>query len=200
MKSDDMNTPPLETDRLILRPFTHQDLDALLAIYGDEDTNIFLPWFPLKTKEEARLLYEEKYEKVYEKPRGYHYAVCLKSDNIPIGYVHVSVDDSHDLGYALRKTAWGKGIIIEACQAVLQQVKKDGYLYVTATHDINNPRSGHVMEKLGMQYQYAYKEDWQPKDLWVTFRLYQLNFDDKKDRVYLKYRDQHPHHFVEAIL
>ncbi len=195
-----MNTPPLETDRLILRPFTNQDLDALLAIYGDQEANTFLPWLPLKTKEEALTLFKEKYEKAYQKSRGYRYAVCLKSDNVPIGYVHVSMDDSHDLGYALRKNFWGKGIMAEACLAVLTQLREDGLLYITATHDVENPPSGHVMKKLGMQYQYSYKELWQPKGLWVTFRLYQLNIDGKKDRVYKKYWDKYPDHFIETGL
>lgn len=29
-------------------------------------------------------------------------AICLKEDDIPIGYVKVDLDESHDLGYGLR--------------------------------------------------------------------------------------------------
>ena len=60
-----MNTPTLETERLILRKFTPDDLKALFDIYSDEEVNTFLPWFPLKTLEEARTFYEERYEKKY---------------------------------------------------------------------------------------------------------------------------------------
>ena len=60
------------------------------------------PWFPIKTLEDAKTLYEENYAREYKKMRGYRYAVCLKTDNIPVGYVHVSIDDSYDLGYGLR--------------------------------------------------------------------------------------------------
>lgn len=49
-----MNTPTIETKRLILRKFTENDLDALYEIYSDEAVNTFLPWFPLKTTEEAK--------------------------------------------------------------------------------------------------------------------------------------------------
>ena len=48
------NTPTLETERLRLRRFRPDDLDALLAIYGDEEANVFLPWYPVRSKEEAR--------------------------------------------------------------------------------------------------------------------------------------------------
>jgi len=47
------NTPLLETERLILRKFTENDIEALFTIYGDKDVNTFLPWFPLKSLEEA---------------------------------------------------------------------------------------------------------------------------------------------------
>ena len=91
------------------------------------------------------------------------------------------------MGYGLCKEFWHQGIITEASRAVIDQLKKDEIPYITATHDINNPRSGEVMKKLGMKYQYSYKEQWQPKDILVTFRMYQLNLDEHKDRVYKKW-------------
>ncbi len=41
-----MNTPTLTTERLILRKFSENDLEALFKIYSDEEVNTFLPWFP----------------------------------------------------------------------------------------------------------------------------------------------------------
>ena len=75
---------------------------------------------------------------------------------------------------------------------------QDGIPYITATHDVNNPRSGGVMRQLGMQYQYSYEEQWQPKNLFVTFRMYQFNFDGQEDRVYQKYWDLCDTHFIET--
>lgn len=195
-----VNTPTLETERLILRRFTEKDLDAIFDIFCDIEINTYLPWFPLKSEKEAKAFFAERYENEYRKPRGYRYAVCLKTDDIPIGYVNVSTDDSHDLGYGLRKKFWHKGIITEAGEAVLEQVKKDGLPYITATHDINNPRSGKVMKKLGMQYKYSYKEQWQPKDISVAFRMYQLNFDGNEERTYMEYWNRYEEHFVENNL
>ena len=40
-----MNTPALETERLILRRFTEDDLEAVLTIFGDEAINRFFPGF-----------------------------------------------------------------------------------------------------------------------------------------------------------
>lgn len=194
-----MNTPILETKRLILRKFTENDLSALFAIYSDKEVNTFLPWFPLKSIEEARKFFEENYITIYTQSCGYGYAICLKDDNIPIGYVNISNDDSHDLGYGLLKKFWHKKIVSEAVFAVIEQAKRDQVLYLTATHDINNVRSGNVMKAVGMCYQYSYKELWMPRNIPVIFRMYQINLDGNKERVYKKYWDKYPEHFIENL-
>lgn len=194
-----MNTPVIETERLILRRFMEEDLGAFYEIYSDVEVNKFLPWFPLKSMEEAEVFFEERYEKDYARDVGYRYAVCLKEDNVPIGYVNVSMDEGHDFGYGLRREFWHRGIVSEAGKAVIKQVKRDGMPYITATHDINNPRSGNVMKAVGMSYKYSYEELWQPKDFLVVFRMYQLNLDGNDDRVYKEYWDRYENHFIENL-
>ena len=171
-----MNTPTLETERLVLRKFTEDDIPALFAICSDREVNTFLPWYPLQSMEEARAFFEQRYAAEYARPKGYRYAVCQKSDNVPIGYVHVSMDDNHDLGYGLRREFWRRGMISEAAKAAVEQVKRDGLPYITATHDVNNPRN-----------------------ISVIFRMYQLNFDGNDGRVYTKYWDMYENHFIETI-
>ena len=186
------NTPTLETERLLLRRFSENELYALFKIHSDKDVNTYLPWFPLQSIEEASLFLRERYLDTYRQPYGYKYAICLKNDNIPIGYVNIGINEPHDLGYGLLKAFWRNGIVTEAANAVIHQVKKDGIPYITATHDIKNPRSGNVMKRLGMLYQYSYKEQWQPKNILTTFCMYQLNFDGQGKRVYKGYLDQSP--------
>lgn len=48
-----------------------------------------------------------------------------------------------------------------------------------------------------MEYKYSYEELWQPKNFLVTFRMYPLNLDGDRDRIYRKYWNQYPIHFVE---
>ena len=119
---------------------------------------------------------------------GYHYAVCLREDNRPIGYVNLGTGGAYDLGYGLLEEFWHRGIMTEACRAVVRRAAQDGIPYVTATHDRQNPLSGRVMVRLGMRYCYSYEEQWQPKDFPVVFRLYQLNLDGQAGRVYEGYR------------
>lgn len=192
------NTPRIETERLILRKFTEDDIEALYKIYSDEEVNTFLPWYPLKNMDEAFVFFQEQYAAKYALPQAYAYAICQKRDNYPIGYIKVDMEEHHDFGYGLRKEFWHQGIVTEAGKALINQVKKDGLPYITATHDRNNPRSGGVMRNVGMKYQYSYEEQWQPKDILVTFRMYQLNLDGNKERVYKKYWDTYAVHFVET--
>ncbi|MEA4875617.1 GNAT family N-acetyltransferase [Anaerorhabdus sp.] len=193
-----VNTPTLETPRLRLRKFSENDLEALLMIFSDFETNMYLPWFPISTLEEARVILNTRYLETYMSQEGYNYAICLKTDDIPIGYINVSTDESHDLGYGLRKKFWHKGIVTEAGKAILEQIKKDGIPYITATHDVKNLRSGEVMKHLGMHYQYSYEELWKPKNILVTFRMYQLNFDSQDTRVYRTYWNKYALHFIET--
>ena len=67
----------------------------------------------------------------------------------------------------------------EAVKSIIQQAQKEGLNYLTATHDIKNIHSGHVMKKAGMHYCYSYKEQWMPKNRPVIFRMYQINLDGK---------------------
>lgn len=194
-----MNTLTLETERLILRKFTEQDMEALFLILQDEEVNKFLPWYPVKSMVETKRFYEERYVSKYTQPQAYAYAICLKEDNYPIGYINVDMGEAHDFGYGLRKEFWHKGIVTEAGRAVVEQVKKDGLPYITATHDRNNPRSSGVMQNVGMRYRYSYEEQWQPKNFPVIFRMYQLNFDGNTDFVYLKYWNESDNHFIEEL-
>ena len=125
-----MNTPTLKTERLTLRKFTDQDIEALFSILREEEVNRFLPWYPLKDLEETRRFYEERYVLNYAQPQGYAYAICLKEDNIPVGYINIDMEEAHDLGYGLRKEFWNRGIVTEAAKTVIEQYWMITFLYV----------------------------------------------------------------------
>lgn len=181
----------IETKRLIIRPFHEQDVEALFEIMKDKEVNTFLPWFPFTSLEETKVYLKEHY--LDYQGEGYRYAICLKDDNKPIGYIHVGDGDSYDFGYGLRKEFWHQGIVSEAAKAFVEMLKTTNIPYITATHDVLNPRSGNVMKAIGMKYCYTYTEHWMPKDIDVNFRMYQMNFDGS-DMVYQKYWNMYPHY------
>lgn len=185
------NTPTLETERLILRKFTEADIQDILLIYGDTLVNTFLPWFPITSITGAQKYLENTIAPDYAKDIAYNYAIALKTNNRAVGYVNVfDIGQSNDMGYALHKDFWYKGITTEACRAVCDKFRSAGHPFMTATHDINNPDSGNVLKKLGMTYRYSYEELWQPKNFLLIFRMYQLNFDPTA-RTYTAYQKKY---------
>ncbi|MDE6196091.1 MAG: GNAT family N-acetyltransferase [Erysipelotrichaceae bacterium] len=185
----------LETSRLILRMFEEKDMEAIWEIFKDEKVNTYLPWFPLQTLAEAKTFFHQN----ILGNDDYRYAICLKEENVPIGYVTVSMQESHDFGYGLLEKYWRQGIVSEAARAVMEHVKNEGLSFLTATHDINNEHSGYVMQSLGMKYQYTYEELWQPKNKIVHFRMYQLNFDES-DFVFKDYWEKSKVRYIEKEL
>lgn len=188
------------TDRLILRRFSEADAEDLPDILRDEKANAFLPWFALRTLDEAKLFLKEQFLDYYEAGFFHRYAVCKKENNEPVGYVWVANDESCDFGYGLKSDFWHQGLATEAAKEVVDILRKAGYAYITATHDVNNYYSGRVMKKIGMKYRYSYTEQWQPKDITVTFRMYQLNFDGHAERTYSGYWEKHGGHVEEGVL
>ena len=192
------NTPELETARLWLRRFRTDDAAAMLPVLADERVNTYLPWFPVRTLAQARTHLRERFLAHYSSPVGYRYAVCVKPDPRPVGWVTVTATPEHDLGYGLAAEHWGQGIATEAARAVVDRVRHSGWPYVTATHDRDNPASGRVMAHIQMGYRYSYVEQWQPKDVSVTFRMWQLDLDGPQP-TYRGYWDRYPDHFVESV-
>lgn len=188
-----MSIPILTSERLVLRPFEESDAAAFYELFSDPSVARFVIYQPLQSLDEAKAMLKKQYLDTYEKENCFNYAICFKNDPKPIGYVNVNQDDSYDLGYGLHPAYWHQGIITEAAQMVVARAKQAGLPYLTATHDILNPNSGKVMEKLGMRYQYSYEEEWKP-NLIVTFRMYQINFTKEPDFVYRKYWNRYPHH------
>ena len=119
-------------------------------LLSDREVNRFLPWFPVKSMEEAEQFLKERYLTVYEKEQGCAYVICLKETGKPVGYVDISGEESHDLGYGLARQYWNQGIVTEACQGLIESVRCGRMPYITATYDRENTASGRVMQKLGM--------------------------------------------------
>lgn len=151
-------TPVLETARLILRCFTPEDADAMYRNWASsENVTRYLTWPTHSSPEISRMVLED-WTARYADPKTLHWAVTLKDSGEVIGDLAVvRVEESiacAELGWCMGERWWGQGIMPEAGHAVL------GYLFdtvrfnrVEAKHDVNNPKSGRVMEKLGMRHE-----------------------------------------------
>ena len=147
----------LETQRLILRPWTEADAELLYQYAVDPEIGPPAGWPPHTSVENSR----EIIKAVLSKPETY--AVCLK-DNKPIGSVGLKLkgstdmtqrDDECELGYWLGRHFWGRGLIPEAARELLRHAFEDmGMVAVWCGYYEGNEKSRRVQEKLGFVYRY----------------------------------------------
>lgn len=137
----------METNRLILRPFTPADADDLYAYLSREQVVRYEP-YPSFTWEQAA---EEAVRRA-DDPR--FVAVVLKAENRVIGNVYFAPGefDTWELGYVFHDAYWGRGYAAEACKALLAEGFTSGKVRrVIAMCNPENAASWRLMERLGMR-------------------------------------------------
>jgi ribosomal-protein-alanine N-acetyltransferase len=153
---ESMNT--LYTDRLILRPFTAADLEAIYAILNRPDVWLYDPGKP-RTLDETRDLLA-RWIADYDLHGFGRFAVVLRDTGTIIGYCGlqwllldhgVYKSPEVELFYALAPEYWGQGYITEAAQAVIRFAFTDIKLRrIVSTALSANTRSLSVMRRLEM--------------------------------------------------
>ena len=151
-------TITLETERLILRRFTVDDAPVMYRNWASEDkVTEFLTW-PTHPNEEVSKAVIESWVKGYEKPDYYQWGIELKESHEVIGSIAVvSINENTraaDIGYCIGSRFWGQGIMPEAGKAVVRYLfEAIGFERIAACHAKENPKSGRVMQKIGMRYE-----------------------------------------------
>jgi RimJ/RimL family protein N-acetyltransferase len=149
----------LETERLVLRRFTTADVDNLVDLDGDPDVMRFLTG---GTPTPRAVIQHEILPRIlgyYEQFDGYGlWAAIERSTGEFLGWFSLkpSEDGSPDdveLGYRLRKSAWGKGYGTEGSRALIRKgFTEFGARRVFATTYQDNLASRRVMEKAGLTF------------------------------------------------
>ena len=145
----------LETERLILRPWTMDDLEDFFAYASIEGLGQMAGWLPHKTIDESRTVLEMflREKKVF--------AIELKESGKVIGSFGIEEPDpdpeqellGRELGYVLHKSYWGMGLMPEAAKRVISWCFDElGLDYLTCSHFDWNMQSSRVIEKTGFRY------------------------------------------------
>jgi RimJ/RimL family protein N-acetyltransferase len=149
--------PTLETERLILRPFSPHDAADVQRLAGDRaiaDTTLNIPHPYEDGMAEGWI---STHHDTFVSEKGVTFAITLRSDGSLAGAISLmSMVRNHqaELGYWIGKAYWTRGFCTEAGQAVLLYGFEElGLQRVHATHFARNPASGRVMQKLGMQHE-----------------------------------------------
>lgn len=124
---------------------------------SDGEVTRFLTWQAYSGVETAKAVLSD-WTADYDKADNYNWAIELKEIGEVIGsitVVHITGNTgSAELGYCIGRSWWGSGIMPEAAKAVVRYLFGEvGFARISATHAKDNPKSGRVMQKIGMTYE-----------------------------------------------
>ena len=149
-------TRTIETERLILRRFTIKDANDMFNNWAsDPKVAEFLTWTAHQSVDFTKELIKGWIDE-YEDGTYFNWVIELRENGQAIGNISVvNLDeniDAAEIGYCMSRNYWGQGIMPEALKAVADYLFDEvGLNRVAACHDVNNAKSGRVMEKAGMR-------------------------------------------------
>lgn len=158
-----------ETERLVLRRFTRDDPDLLVELDSDPEVMRFTtggqptPRIRVETAVLPAMLRD------YTRFPGFGaFAGHTRADGEFVGWFMLlprtdSPPGEAELGYRLRKPAWGKGLATEGSRALVRYGFTQRRLRVIFAETMAvNERSRRVMEKLGMRLEYSFFPPYAP--------------------------------------
>ncbi|CAH8318743.1 unnamed protein product [Eruca vesicaria subsp. sativa] len=139
--------------KIFLRPFNLSDAGDVLKWAGDDDVTRYLRWDSIKTVEEAQ-------QHILQKaiPYTWRRSVSLVDNGRSIGYVSIKPDSGDgscraNLGYAVSKEFWGRGIATVAVRMAVDQALEafPVVVRIQAVVEVENIASQKVLEKVGFE-------------------------------------------------
>ncbi|MTH14599.1 GNAT family N-acetyltransferase [Flavobacterium sp. LC2016-01] len=154
--------PIIETERLLLRRMTNDDVNEVFELRSNPETMKYIPR-PLAKNNEDALAHIDVINKNIDNNIGINWAITLK-DNPRllgiIGYYRLQPENYRaEIGYMLLPEFHGKGIIPEAVNRLITYGFKDLKLHsIEAVIDPENFASEKVLQKCGFVKEAHFKE------------------------------------------
>jgi RimJ/RimL family protein N-acetyltransferase len=156
-----------ETPRLVLRQFTMADVDNLVSLDADPDVMHFVTGGIPTAREEIGQEILPGFLSYYEQFEGYGFwAAIEKPGGEFVGWFHFrpregAGADEAELGYRLRKSAWGRGYATEGSRALIRKgFTEFGVRRVVAETMAVHLASRRVMEKAGLTLVRSFHQPW----------------------------------------
>jgi RimJ/RimL family protein N-acetyltransferase len=151
--SDSNGVIVLETERLTLRELTRDDVDNLVELDSDPEVMRYINGGRATPRE---VIEREELPAFIRRSHGYGFwAAVEKATGEFVGWFHLrpredGAADEPELGYRLRRSAWGKGYATEGSRALIERAFTDlGAQRVWAETMVVNTASRRVMERRG---------------------------------------------------
>lgn len=171
---------PITTERLLLRPFTPADLDAVHAYESRPDVARYLYWEP-RDRDTSRTFLDKKTTRTALRDEGdaLDLAVTLPRTGDVIGSVLlIWTSKQHrqgEIGYILHPDHHGHGYAAEAARAMLHLGFTGlGLHRITGRLDARNTASARVLEKLRMRREATLIDNEYVKGEWASEAIYAI--------------------------
>ena len=173
--------PTLETERLIIRPITLDDLQDFYEMDSQPEVHIYLKNQPIKTIDETKVNIDNLLLK-YETLGISRLAVIEKESGKMIGWTGFKYIEEKeainnrfdflDFGYRYRKETWGKGYATEAAKACIDFYRENmTELKLNAITHVDHAASRNVLEKVGFRVTETFHfEVWNLDCYWYEFK------------------------------
>ena len=160
----------LQTERMVLREFTADDVDLMFELNSDPQVMFFINGgrrTPRAVVESELLPYWLDYYR-----RGTGYGLWAADDRTTgefLGWFHLRPGDEDgptepELGYRLRRAVWGRGLASEGSRALVEHAFRElGATRVRAETMAVNHASRRVMENAGLRFVRSFFADWPDK-------------------------------------
>jgi RimJ/RimL family protein N-acetyltransferase len=169
----------IETERLVLREFRRDDWERVHEYAVDPEVYHYMPWGP-NSEDETSAFVERAIASRHRDPRlHFELAITLRETGRLIGGGGIRAADESfraaDMGYCLRRDAWGKGLATEVAAGLIgfgfEQLRVHR---IWATCDTRNVQSARVLEKAGMELEGTMRGDTWLRGQWRSSRLYSV--------------------------
>ncbi|GAA2456561.1 GNAT family protein [Actinomadura vinacea] len=144
-------------ERVVLREFTEDDIDAVLKVYGDPVVTEHLSFDPRDREQVAKTIRSVTRAAQADPRSEYSLAVEMIDAGTCIGFARLAIDAQHpgqssaQLGFALRADQWGRGLGAETVALLLRLGFGElGLHRLWGARSPGNEVSDRLMRKLGM--------------------------------------------------
>jgi len=156
-----------ETQRLVLRRFTTADVGNLVGLDADPGVMRFITGGIPTPRDEIENEVLPAFLAYYERFEGYGFWATTEKPAGPfLGWFHLRPREGAgpgeaELGYRLRRSAWGKGYATEGSRALIRKgFTEFGMQRVVAETMAVNLASRRVMEKSGLTLVRSFRQPW----------------------------------------
>jgi RimJ/RimL family protein N-acetyltransferase len=171
---------PLKTERLLLRPFTDNDLDALHDLHSRPDVTRYLYRDPISRDDARRMLKRRmKSAAIQKEGDSIQVAMVLPDSGSVIGHVNLQllsrVHRRGEIGFVLHPDHSGRGYAGEASLVLLRLGFEElGLHRIIGRCDARNTPSARLMERLGMRREAHLRENELIKGEWTDELIYAM--------------------------